>query len=128
MRVNPSQIVPSQDFLKPDTVRFIFKCIEDREFDKLPPSPIVREDAQGRLVAIDGHNLIAVKDFLGQELEVHVAQFADDGISEIAEADKVRNQELKHKFDSILEEREMVKKAGINTFSDLIAKYPETFY
>ncbi len=61
MLVEAKTIIPSQDFLKPATVRFIFDCIKSGDLDKLPPEPIVRKDENGNLVAIDGHNILAVR-------------------------------------------------------------------
>lgn len=127
MKVNPNSILPSQNFLKEGTVRFIAECIRENKLDMLPPAPIVRNDEQGRLVAIDGHNLIAVKSCLGQDIEVHVATSASDGVAETSEANKIRNQELANKFDVTLSEQQRVASEGIASFADLIAKYDELF-
>lgn len=124
MLVSPLAILPSQDFLKPDTINFIFECIEKDELDKLPPMPIVRKDKNGDLIAIDGHNLIAVMYVLNEAIEVHVAKNANDGIQEIEEADKIRNQQLKAKFDIVLEDRKTVVARGRSTFKELVDKYP----
>lgn len=125
--ISPEQIFPSQNFLKPGTVRFIFDCIAHQRFDELPPTPLVRADEDGSLVAIDGHNLIAVKMALGQKVEVIVATSAEDGLPPETEANIVRNQELAAKFDTVLEERRRVSKEGIVNFLDLINMYPDLF-
>jgi hypothetical protein len=95
--------------------------------DKLPPDPIVREDGEGGLVAIDGHNLVAVKLHLGGDVEVHVAVSPDDGLPPSSEANIQRNRDLKAKYEGVLREREAIKKGGIYTFRDLISRYPELF-
>ena len=127
MRVNPNNIAPSQDFLKPKTVEFIFNCIEKGALDNLPPAPIVRKDERDNLIAIDGHNLIAVKSFLKESVDVHLATSSTDGLPETSEANISRNSDLKEKFDTVLEDRERLKEAGTNTFKDLITKYPDLF-
>lgn len=127
MIVSPSQIAPSQDFLKPNTVRFIFECIKNNELRQLPPDPIVRKDEEGNLVAIDGHNLIAVKHYLGQDIAVHVATSADDGLPETSEANTRRNRDLKEKYDSVLTERTRLHQQNIDSFSDLLKLYPDLF-
>ncbi len=73
MKVSPKTILPSQNFLKPKTVAFIFDCLRDGNFDDLPPTPIVRKDDNGNLIAIDGHNLIAVRLYRHEDIEVHLA-------------------------------------------------------
>lgn len=127
MKVSPNSIRPSQDFLKPNTVLYIFECLSKEELSKLPPTPIVRKNAQDQLIAIDGHNLIAVLNSLGKDVEVHIAQSDDDGIPERNEADKQRNLDLKNKFESVLEEQKRIEQEGITSFNDLNAKYAELF-
>jgi hypothetical protein len=127
MLVSPLDILPSQDFLKPMTVQYIFDCLKSGELDKLPPQPIVCKDHHGQLVAVDGHNLIAVKHFLHEDIEVHLAKDSNDGVEEKSEADRARNQELREKFENILDYRKTVLEAGINTFEDLLIKYPDLF-
>jgi hypothetical protein len=127
LEISPERILPSQNFLKPGTIRFIFDCIARGRTDELPPTPLVRADENGDLIAIDGHNLIAVKLALDQQIEVIVATSANDGLSPTSDANIVRNQELEAKFDTILEERRRVKEEGILSFLDLINKYPDLF-
>ena len=127
MLVNPNTISPSQDYLKENTVKFIFECIENGDEDKLPPPPIIRRDHEGQFVAIDGHNLLAVMAYLGRDSEVHVASNAKDGLSDDNEANKVRNQDLFNKFESCLIERDIVYAQGLSSFSKLIKLYPEIF-
>ena len=127
MLVSPDKILPSQDFLKPDTVKYILACIKSGELEKLPPSPIVRKDEAGNLVAIDGHNLIAVKLKLNEDIEVHLADSADDGLPEDSDANIQRNEDLKHKFGSVVSESKRIQDAGIYSFNDLVARYEDLF-
>lgn len=127
MFVSPSQIAPSQDFLKPGTVKFILECIENNRLNELPPNPIVRKDDEGNMIAIDGHNLIAVKHYLGQDVAVHVATSADDGLPETSEANVQRNRDLKEKYDSVLKVRVLLHQQNVDSFSDLLKLYPDLF-
>lgn len=127
MRVSPDEILPSQDFLKPDTVKYIFACIKSGELEKLPPSPIVRKDESGNLIAIDGHNLIAVKLSLGQDIDVHLASSADDGLPADSEANIQRNKDLKEKFESVITVNQQLRETGILTFNDLLDRYKDLF-
>jgi hypothetical protein len=127
MLVNSNKIRPSQDFLKPGTVQFIFDCIRSGNTDELPPTPLVRAGDDGELVAIDGHNLIAVRHFLKQKVEVIPATSASDGLPETSEANIERNKELAAKYDTVLDEQHRVAGEGIASFDDLIAKYPDLF-
>lgn len=127
MRVPAEQLLPSQDFLKPTTVGFILDCFRKGTLDQLPPAPIVRKDENGRLIAIDGHNLIAVKLYRGEDVEVHLATSPDDGLPATSNANIQRNADLKNKYDSVLAERVMVQKKGIRTFRDLLSLYPSLF-
>ena len=127
MLISPNNIRPSQDFLKPDTVRFIFESIRTGKTDELPPTPLVRTDEDGGLVAIDGHNLIAVRCFLGQEVEVIPVTSAEDGLPPTSEANIERNKELASKYDTVLDEQRRVATEGITSFANLIAKYPDLF-
>lgn len=125
--ISPALILPSQNFLKEKTVRYILGCIEDGRFDELPPTPLVRKDEAGQLVAIDGHNLIAVYLYRDEPINVIVANSSTDGLPPTTEANITRNQELAEKFDTVLVERRNVEKEGINDFFDLINKYPDLF-
>jgi hypothetical protein len=125
--LSPEAILPSQDFLKEKTVRFIFDCIAKGNFDDLPPMPLVRQDENGRFVAIDGHNLIAVRLFRKEPIDVIVATSAQDGLPPVTEANIERNRELTEKFDTVLDEQRRVEAEGIGSFYDLIHKYPDLF-
>ena len=127
MLISPKKIAPSQDFLKEHTVRFIFSCLRDGNTKDLPPMPLVREDDEGKLVAIDGHNLIAVRQFRDEDIEVIVAESATDGLPPTTEANVTRNEELAAKYDSVLDERRRVATEGIVSFTDLIARYQPLF-
>ena len=128
MIVNPRDILPSQDFLKPSTITYIFSCIENNELDKLPPAPIVRKDDEGNLIAIDGHNLIAVMHALGQDIEVHIANSKNDGLVVKDVKYEDRNEDLLEKYDHVIGLREETLLNGINTFRDLLDKHRELFY
>jgi hypothetical protein len=127
MLVSSEQIAPSQDFLKEGTLRFIFACLRDGNTDDLPPTPLVRKDERGKLVAIDGHNLIAVRAFRGEDIEVIVAESSVDGLPPTTEANITRNQELADKYEFVLAERQRVVAEGIVTFTDLISRYQSLF-
>ncbi len=79
MLISSEQIAPSQDFLKEGTVRFIFACLRDGNTDDLPPTPLVRKDEKGKLVAIDGHNSLLFERFAAR-IEVIVAESSVDGL------------------------------------------------
>jgi hypothetical protein len=127
MLISPELITPSQDFLKEGTVRFIFSCFRDGNTEDLPPTPLVRKDDEGNLVAIDGHNLIAARKFRGEDIEVIVAESPTDGLPPTSDANVTRNEELAAKYDSVLDERRKVVAEGIVTFADLIARYRPLF-
>ena len=127
MFVSPEKIVPSQNFLKEKTVKFILACLRDGNTDDLPPTPLVRKDNEGNLVAIDGHNLIAVRQFRGEDIEVIIAESSADGLPPTTDANITRNEELAAKYDSVLSERQKVAAEGIVTFADLIARYQHLF-
>jgi hypothetical protein len=127
MKVSPELILPSQDFLKPRTVTFILECFVKGQLDELPPHPIVRKDDAGNLIAIDGHNLIAVKLKRGEDIEVHLATSPDDGLEPTSEANIQRNKDLKEKYESVIAEAKALQAKGIHSFNDLIGRYPELF-
>ena len=127
MRISPEQILPSQNFLKPRTVAYILDCINSGKFEDLPPDPIVRKDDQNNIIAIDGHNLIAVRLHRGEDIEVHIAASPDDGLAADTEANVQRNKDLKEKFDSVIDNNKQLREEGINTFSDLVNRYSELF-
>ena len=127
MLVSPGDIRPSQNYLKESTVRFIFECLRTGQIEALPPTPLVRVDADGNLVAIDGHNLIAVYWFRGQKLEVISVTSATDGLPPTSEANNERNKELAAKYDTVLDDQRLVAAEGIASFADLVAQYPKLF-
>jgi hypothetical protein len=127
MQVSTEQILPSQDFLKEGTVRFIFECLNTGNLEELPPTPLVRRDQEGRLVAIDGHNLIAVRHYRNEPIEVIVATSPTDGLPATSEANIIRNRELADKYDTVLGEQRRVAAEGTTSFGDLIEKYPDLF-
>lgn len=127
MLVSPIDILPSQDFLKPKTIAFILSCITSGSFEQLPPTPIVRRNLDGKFVAIDGHNLIAVRLYLGEDIEVHVASSADDGLPATTAANIQRNQDLKEKYNAVIDDSVNVQSNGVNGFQQLIEKYKVSF-
>ncbi len=127
MLISPDLIAPSQDFLKANTVQFIFDCLNSGKTEELPVVPIVRRDENDRLVAIDGHNILAVMSFLNRDIEVHIAESAVDGLSETTAKNKQRNAELKNKFDKVITARDETAAKGILTFTDLINRNLELF-
>lgn len=125
-----TSIKPSQDFLKEKTVKYIFECIAAGDTDSLPPAPIVRRsNSDGEYIAIDGHNLLAVNDFLGKSCEVYVADSAYDKLTTAnsAEALEARNNDLHDKYDSAYLEFIRLSREGLNSFSQLRDKYPLLF-
>lgn len=127
MELDPNVIAPSQDFLKPQTIAFILKSIHENRREELPPDPIIRLDEQGNYIAIDGHNLIAVKVALGENVQVHLATSASDGLPDTSDQNRSRNEDLINKWDNCLEERARVAAEGITTFKELVNKYHELF-
>ncbi len=127
MLIQPEKILPSQDFLKPETINYIFTCIKKGELEKLPPSPIVRKDGSGNFIAIDGHNLIAVKLSLGENVDVHLASSPDDGLPTDSEANVKRNEDLKEKFETVIRDSSHLRESGVTTFNDLIGRYEDLF-
>ena len=123
--VNTQDVSPSQDFLKENTLRFILDCIKNGKEDELPPEPILRKDSDGNLIAIDGHNLLAVNGLLKRPTRVHIAEDATDGLPETGDANITRNKDLAEKFELSLAERDRVAEEGVKSFADLTAKYPD---
>jgi hypothetical protein len=103
--ISTKEIQPSQNFLKEKTLEYILDCIEHGNTGALPPTPLARADQAGRYIAIDGHNLIAVYDYLGRTCQIYVADSPtdklpnDDGKQDGVEA---RNKDLLDKFESSL--------------------------
>jgi hypothetical protein len=128
--VNTKYIKPSQDFLKEDTVKHIFRLIESGNIKLLPPTPIVRlSNNPGEYIAIDGHNLIAVKDYLGELCEIYIAESSDDELNNTTNDPAVilRNKDLKEKYDKSLLESTRIKNLGIDSFKKLRSKYKNLF-
>lgn len=125
--IDPREVAPSQNFLKEHTVRFILECLRKGDEASLPPEPILRLDAEGKPVAIDGHNLLAVRAFMNQQQDVHIASSPEDGLIGDSEGNAARNEDLRNKFVSSLVERDEVAAEGITSFDDLIRKYPDLF-
>ncbi len=125
--VNPKEIKPSQDFLKERTVKFIFDCLKNNQLNLLPPQPVVRRDDQGNLIAIDGHNLIAVYDWLDKKISVFVVDDQDDNLRNYGQGAELRQKDFQEKFQKVTFWREQLKKQGINSFADLRKRYRPLF-
>lgn len=129
--VDPRKLKPSQDFLKLGTVAHIRRCISDNDESKLPPPPVVRfikTVGVECIVAIDGHNLIAVRFYLKEKIRVWVADncydhlpmsYSDTGIV------AARVDELLEGFDDVESKWRITRKRGIKTFKDLVTKYQQ---
>lgn len=130
----PGTVKPSQDFLKEGTVAFILECYRNSDPKNLPPEPVVRIDPRdGKMIAIDGHNLFSVKDQKGEPTRIYIAESADDVLKKeqfpnaTEEAIAERNRELREKFDKAIEWSDKLKEQGIGSFSDLNKKYEHLF-
>src|SRR5665213_2631075 len=112
-----NRIHPSQDYLNEKTIEYILSCFRDDDLDSLPPPPIVRKaDKKDEYIAIDGHNLIAVCDFLGIACLVYIAENRDDGLPENHDPKiKQRNIDLHDKFS--------IRRSSL-TVRQLQQKYP----
>ncbi|MDP2103815.1 MAG: hypothetical protein Q8K26_02750 [Candidatus Gracilibacteria bacterium] len=134
LKIHPRNIKPSQDFLKEGTVKFIFTCYSEDKKDQLPPAPVVqRSPDNGDYIAIDGHNLIAVKDYFDEECEVFVADHPEDELTENefpgASPDGLasRNADLREKFESVVDDYKRLSEGGLDSFVRLREKYPDLF-
>ncbi len=120
IKINPATVRPSQDFLKADTLAFIKENYEKGFFDKLPPTPIVRENNNGGYIAIDGHNLLAFYASLNSECEVYVAENKEDALIGDSEMVSKRNKDLYEKYDTALIEAGKLIEKGIGSIEDLL--------
>ena len=111
---------PTQDFLKEDTLKHIVQCYKTGNLEKVPPPPIVRKDADDSLVAIDGHNLLAVNYLLGKSTEVFIAKDSNDKYPGESEAIIKRNKDLNEKYDSAIVSSRELEIKGIKTIKDLV--------
>ena len=119
IKVKAATIKPSQDFLKEDTLAYITKNYEKGDFDKLPPTPIVRRFSDTEYIAIDGHNLLAFYAMKDMDCDVYVAENANDGIVGNSEMILKRNSDLLEKFENVIDVSEEIAKKGIYTIKDL---------
>ncbi len=128
--INTNKIKPSQDFLKEKTIIRILENYFKNRMNALPPIPLVRYIFEkDEYIAIDGHNLIALYDLIGEDMNVYVAENCEDYLTKnnFPESSddglRDRNNDLKEKFDLVGEEFHKVKENGIKSFSDLRNKY-----
>jgi len=120
IEVESGSVRPSQNFLKRNTVAFIISCYKNNLIDELPPTPIVRQDpGDGSLVAIDGHNLLAVNYLLQKPTTVYLAENEMDFLEGENSSITKRNEDLKLKFNKVLEIASSLKQNGIVTIKDL---------
>lgn len=124
------KIRPSQDFLKEKTVIRILENYFKGRMNALPPIPLVRYvPEKDEYIAIDGHNLIALYDLIGEEMKVYVAESNDDYLTKdnfpesSEDSLQDRNSDLKDKFDLVIDDAEKVMKKGIVDFADLRGGY-----
>lgn len=125
--ISASQIRPSQDFLKSGTLEYILNTYKQGKLEALPPTPIVRiGDNEEDLIAIDGHNLIAVWDYLDKPIKVYVVESAQDRLTAINDGDAVdkRNKEIEEKYNRALNEANILRSKGITSFNQLRQGYP----
>lgn len=124
-----SVIKPSQNFLKKGTVDFILACYRNNEMNSLPPAPIVRRHPTipDIYVAIDGHNLLAVHEFLGVDSEVYLVHDAKDRLPNPTNKESVsqRNQDLTDKYESSVLEADKINGSFKELSHDFIDR-PET--
>ena len=97
------------------------------QLNLLPPQPVVRRDDQGNLIAIDGHNLIAVYDWLDKKISVFVVDDQDDNLRNYGQGAELRQKDFQEKFQKVTFWREQLKKQGINSFADLRKRYRPLF-
>ena len=119
IKINPATIKPSQDFLKKETFNFIKENYHTGNFDKLPPTPIVRNFPDGGYIAIDGHNLLAFFYSKSMACEVYLAENKDDGILGSSDMIKKRNADLEKKYDTVIDEYKSLEEKNIRTIKDL---------
>lgn len=124
--VNPRTVLPSQDFLKEGTVKFIVDCLSRGDLAKLPPPPMVRSvDFSHNLVAIDGHNLLAIKAIIGESCLVYLANSPSDFIQSDDATTGVlsRNKDLNDKFSLAETEARRLFACGIKNVLALAGQY-----
>lgn len=125
-----SGILPSQDFVKPDTIRMILDRWLHQDKQGLPPSPLVKRGKNGEYIAIDGHNLLVVSDLFDGECEVFLVEGKDDilTIEDCPDTSREfvidRNGELKEKFSIVDGLAYQMQEKGILSIADLRHSVP----
>jgi hypothetical protein len=113
--------------LKPNTIHHILRLLAEGKSEALPPAPILRRLNKVQLVAVDGHNLLAVMAFLGRTCEVHIATSPTNGIADDSNASESRNKDLAVKFDSAIDDSIHVSAQGLPTIDSLVNANLELF-
>jgi nicotinamide mononucleotide adenylyltransferase len=126
--VDPKKVLPSQDFLKDGTVRMITNALATGQLDRVPPPPIIRAVGFSTCpVAIDGHNLLAVKLLMGENCLVYLAEHSNDHLPLSANEPAVsqRNRDLTEKFAASEDEARQLFAQGITGMPGLLTRYPD---
>lgn len=123
VEVDAGIVLPTQNFLKPGTVRHILGLLAAGRFEDLPPEPIVRKHGDS-LLALDGHNKLAVFASRDEPVQVYIADYAQDALPGSDAAIQQRNKDLAERFALAVQ---MHKQAGIATISDLVAANQSLF-
>jgi cytidyltransferase-like protein len=126
--IDPRQVLPSQDFLKDGTVRMIADALACGQLNRVPPPPIVRTVTfSERPVAIDGHNLLAVRLLLGENCLVYLAEHPHDHLPLSADDSAIndRNRDLTDKFAASEVEARRLITEGMAGMPSLLSRYPD---
>ncbi len=123
IKLKTELIRPSQNFLKEGTINFILDCYEKGKISSLPPTPIVRKhpNITDAFIAIDGHNLLAVNEYLGIDSEIYLVNSAKDYLPNPTNDESIaqRNQDLTEKYESSVFEADKTN----CSFKELIANF-----
>jgi inorganic pyrophosphatase/exopolyphosphatase len=87
----------------------------------------VCKDKEGRLVAVDGHNLLAVRFQRKEPVDVVIIKSEHEQLPGASAAIIERNRQLKTKYADVSRRRCQTVDRGIVSFADLVAKYTDVF-
>lgn len=125
IKIKTEVIRPSQNFLKKGTVNFILDCYKKNKVNSLPPTPMVRKhpNIPDIYIAIDGHNLLAVNEFLGIDSEVYLVNSKDDYLPNPTNKESIfqRNRGLTDKYESSIREADKINCSFKELIEDFIA-------